>query len=108
MITIHTRHFPSKSFHAITLFPFIFYNGEPLKPHELRHEGIHLWQQAALLLIGFYLLYLLLWLINIIRYRDIINAYYAIPFERSAYALEGHQHLKNRQKAFDWLKRFKA
>ena len=52
-LLVNTRRFPPRRFHAITLFPFVFYNGERLNEREVRHETVHLWQQAALLLVGF-------------------------------------------------------
>ena len=52
-ITIHTRWFPAKGFHAITLFPVVFYRDGRLTPREVRHETVHLWQQATLLVVPF-------------------------------------------------------
>ena len=103
-LLIHTRRFPSRSFHAITLFPFVFYNGCPLTSTELRHETVHLWQQFALLFAGFYLLYLLFWLFNLLRLRDALRAYRQIPFERSAYLLEQRPRLRPSTMAFHWLR----
>ena len=41
-LMIHTRWFPPKGFYAITLFPFVFYNGRQLTAREQRHETVHL------------------------------------------------------------------
>lgn len=106
-ITIHTRRFPPKAFYAITLFPFIFYNGEPMTERDLRHETVHLWQQAALLMAPFYLLYLLFWVVNLVRYHDSMRAYREIPFERSAYHLEKESNSSRCTMAFDWIKQIK-
>ncbi len=105
-LLIRTRRFPPRSYHAITLFPFILYKGKALTESDLRHETVHLWQQLALLVVPFYLLYLLFWLFYLLRYRDHDRAYRAIPFERSAYRLESLSPLKRRQMAFDWLQCF--
>lgn len=102
-ILCHTCCFPPKAFHAITLFPFVFYNGEKLTDSELRHETIHLWQQLALLWVFFYLLYALFWIVNLVRYRDRYRAYREIPFERYAYARESNPHLTPLQMSFGWL-----
>ena len=101
---IHTRRFPSRRFHAITLFPFVFFNGQPLDDSELRHETVHLWQQMALLFVLFYMLYLAFWLLNIIRFRDPYRAYMNIPFERSAYILEKQQPVSPIRQSFHWLR----
>ena len=105
MITIHTRHFPPRGFYAISLFPVIFHRGEKLSERDLRHETVHLWQQAALLIVLFYVLYLIFWIIGLLRYRDKDRAYREIPFERSAYALESLPRQSGWQQAFDWIKR---
>jgi len=103
-LLIHTRRFPPRAYHAITLFPFVFYNGERLDEREVRHETVHLWQQAALLLVGFYLLYLLFWIWFLLRYRDFDKAYRSIPFERSAYLLEADKGVRPLVQAFHWMK----
>jgi len=103
-IVVHTRRFPSRQFHAITLFPFVFYNGERLSEQDLRHESVHIWQQVSLLLIPFYLLYGLFWLYGLLRWRNGHKAYWEIPFERSAYRLEHHKGLSHSTMAFDWMR----
>lgn len=103
-LIIHTRHFPPRRFHAITLFPFIFFNDSRITEQDIRHETVHMWQQVALLVLPFYLLYFLFWIVNLARYRDSMQAYYAIPFERSAYRLEKESHASKCTMAFDWLK----
>lgn len=103
-LTIRTRRFPPGNYFAITIFPFIFHKGE-LTDSDLRHERTHLWQQMALLVVPFYLLYFIFWIVNLIRYRDQHQAYRNIPFERSAYALEGEEKAKPLQMSFDWLQR---
>lgn len=82
----------------------MFYNVDTLDERTLRHETIHLYQQLFLLVIPFYLLYLLFWLIGLLRYRSHDRAYRAIPFERSAYRLESRTDLRWSTKAFDWLR----
>ena len=104
---IHTGHFPPRGFHAITIFPVIFYNGGRLSEQDIRHETIHLWQQATLFVIPFYLLYFLFWIVNLARYRNSHTAYRNIPFERSAYSLEKEKKIKPLKKAFDWTHHLK-
>ena len=107
-ILLHIRRFPPPGYHAITLFPLIIYRDSKLAPSELRHETIHLWQQAALLVVPFYLLYLLFWLAALLRFRNWHRAYRAIPFERSSYRLEGLNDLSPCTAAFDWLRCFRT
>ncbi|MBR6291550.1 MAG: hypothetical protein IKR33_01990 [Bacteroidales bacterium] len=103
-LTVHTKHFPLGNYQAITLFPVIFYKDRPLTERDIRHETVHLWQQALLLVVPFYLLYFLFWIFNLVRYRDQLRAYREIPFERSAYRLEGQPPKKPIRQAFDWIK----
>ena len=104
LLTVHTLHFPPRNFHAITIFPFIFYKGSALSEQDLRHETVHLWQQALLLVIPLYLLYLAFWIVNLLRYRNSDKAYCNIPFERSAYRLEGLEGVPPLKQATDWLR----
>lgn len=101
---IHNRHLPWGDYRAVTLFPFVLYKGEPLTEREVRHETVHLWQQAVLLVVPFYVLYLFFWAVNLVRFRNAGRAYREIPFERSAYRLEAKEGLAWMTMAFDWLK----
>lgn len=101
--TIHTRHIPRRGFHAITLFPVVLYRDEELSEAEVRHETVHLWQQAALLLVGFYVLYFVFWLIGLLRYRNSDRAYREIPFERSAYILESKSDVNPIRQSYHWI-----
>lgn len=103
-LLIHTRHFPPGDYRAITLFPCVLYKGPALTAREVRHEAVHLWQQAALLVVPFYVLYLFFWLLGLVRYRSWYRAYRAIPFECSAYRLETSPTLPWHTQAFDWLR----
>ena len=57
-----------------------------------------------MLVVPFYLLYLIFWLISLLRYRNWYCAYRAIPFECSAYRLEATTNLSPLTMAFDWLR----
>ena len=103
-LLIHTPHFPPRGYSAITLFPFVFHNEAAVSQRTLSHETVHLYQQLALLIVPFYLLYLLFWLIGLIRYRSQSRAYRSIPFERSAYRLETQPDPTAKACAFDWLR----
>lgn len=70
--------------YAITLWPFIFIRDEG-NQITINHESIHIKQQKELLVLGFYILYVLFWLVGVVKYRNFQKAYYEIPFEREAY-----------------------
>lgn len=104
---VHTRRFPPRRYHAVTLFPFVFYNGQPMDEIEIRHEVVHLWQQVALLIVGFYVLYFFFWLARVAVYRNLDKAYRGIPFERSAYIIEKQSAASPLKQSFHWLRCFK-
>ena len=82
---VHIRRFPIKGgFYAINLFGVIF-TVQELSAVELNHERIHTAQQRELLFIGFYLWYVVEWLLLLVRYRNGIKAYFNIRFEKEAY-----------------------
>ena len=103
---VRTSFLPFGSYHAVTLFPFVFYKGEPLEEWEIRHEYVHVCQQLTLLIVPFYLLYSFFWLYGLVRWRSAALAYRAIPFERSAYALQDITRPSFFRAALDWMHRF--
>ena len=52
----------------------------------INHETIHAVQQWELLFIFQWLLYVMFWLVGLVRYRDPVKAYRENPFEREAFA----------------------
>lgn len=90
---------------GMALYPFILIKDEGLKSNEilLRHERIHLKQQKELLVAPFYLIYLLCYLYNLVRFRKHHIAYMQIPFEREAYQHENEAGYLKRRKFWAWL-----
>lgn len=84
----------------MALFPFILIRDKGMVDDAvlINHERIHLRQQAELLVIPFYVLYLLNYLFNLFVYRNHHKAYMRIVFEREAYANEADTaYLKHRK-----------
>lgn len=79
-----------KGYVAITLFPVIILKDKYLKKDIvlLNHEKIHLRQQIELFIIGFYIWYVIEFLIRILKYKTWSEAYLNISFEREAYQNE--------------------
>jgi len=86
MKIIYSNIIPFKGYVAINLFGVLFARNE-YKGHisdvVINHEEIHTEQMRELLYIGFYLWYVIEWLIKLPFHK---NAYRAISFEREAYA----------------------
>ena len=86
---------------GITLYPFIFLRNKYKNNKKiLNHEKIHIEQQKELLIIGFYIWYLLEWIVRIFMKG---NAYKNIRFEKEAYSnADNLDYLKTRKK-YNWI-----
>jgi hypothetical protein len=99
---------------GITLWPFIIlreaYQNPLLKKRAARiinHESIHIKQQEEMLVIPFYVLYLLCYIWNILKYGGKINkAYRKIPFEQEAYVNEEDYDYLTTRRFWSWVKHF--
>ncbi len=91
---------PPKGFKCINLFGILFCR-RMLNKIDINHETIHTKQGQELLWIGFYLWYIIEYLIRLIMYRDTKLAYKNISFEREAYQND-LDYISNR-KHYNWL-----
>lgn len=84
MKIIYNNIIPFPGFAAINLFGVIFARKEcrPLSETTINHESIHTEQMKELLYAGFYLCYLVEWVVRLFMKG---NAYRNISFEREAY-----------------------
>ena len=75
---------------GITIFPFMFLKHKALRVNGvlINHESIHLRQQLELLIVPFYIIYILEFLIRLIKYKNWCLAYRNISFEREAFKNE--------------------
>lgn len=89
----------------MALFPFVLVKTEKLKHDEvlIRHETIHLRQAVELLVIPFYLLYLLNYIVNRVKYKSHHTAYMNIAFEREAYSNEQNTAYLKQRKLWAWM-----
>ena len=103
---------PIKGFYAMNLFGILFirkeYKDRPVSKRLINHESIHSAQArdfCKIIWIGyiiFYILYLLFWIIEIVR-PPIHKAYRDICFEKEAYTNEkDYKYLDNR-KRWSWM-----
>ncbi len=89
---------------AITLGPLVFSRGE-MSEETKTHESIHWQQYIETGIIGFLILYIIYWIIGLIKYRDGGVAYMLIPFEKERYENEKNQFYLLHRKRFNWIKR---
>ena len=102
-MVIHVRKLPfGGDFLAINLCGLIFALRD-LSPEELNHERIHTAQQRELLFLPFFLWYAAEWLVLMVRYRNRMEAYYRIRFEREAYRHQAEPDYLARRRHYHYL-----
>lgn len=98
---------------GIVLFGFVFLNKKSklLKKEELtlllNHERIHIRQQLELLILPFFILYVVEWLVLLVRYKNRNQAYLNISFEKEAYANASNLNYLSNRKPYFWLRYWK-
>ena len=104
MKVIYNSILPIPGFTAMNLCGLILARREckPLQKVTLRHEAIHTTQMRETLYVGFYLLYLLEWLVKLFIYGK--EAYRNISFEREAYRYAAYENYLEERRAYAWLR----
>lgn len=100
------RNFTPKNISGIALFPFIIVGEKKLKddPAFIMHEKIHIRQQAELLVIFFFILYVTEFLLLLLKYKNARQAYLNISFEREAYENETNYNYLKTRNLFSFIK----
>lgn len=108
MIVIVFKYLIPKEFRGFTFFPFVFLSDKKDKSHKvlLNHERIHIRQQVELLMLPFFIWYVLEFLVRFVKCGDRRKAYYAISFEREAYANEKDLDYLKKRSFWSFLKYF--
>lgn len=103
MKVIYNNIIPFRDFTAMNLFGFIFAREEykPLSKRTLNHEAIHTAQMKELLYVGFYLWYVIEWLVKLFIYGK--EAYRNVSFEREAYQYAGYEGYLSIRKRYRWI-----
>lgn len=110
MKIIYNNIIPFKGFNAINLFGILFArkDGE-VTDRTIRHEQIHTMQQKELLWVGFYVWYMVEWLIRVLFTEDRFSkmAYFNISFEREAYMYQNVEKYAEYREHYRWIKLIK-
>lgn len=103
MKVIYNNIIPFRGFTAMNLFGLIFARKEyePLSKQTLNHEAIHTAQMRELLYIGFYIWYVVEWLVKLFIYGK--EAYRNVSFEREAYQYAGYEGYLSIRKRYRWI-----
>lgn len=96
---------PFKGFRAINLFGILFVRGNAyVSDRTINHESIHTAQMKEMLYVGFYLWYVVEWLVRLVMYLDFDKAYRNISFEREAYEYDENMEYLRERESFAWIK----
>ncbi|KXB40600.1 hypothetical protein HMPREF1870_01683 [Bacteroidales bacterium KA00344] len=96
---------PPKNYDAINIMGLLFCRKFTIiTPDIVRHEQIHTRQMVELLFVGFYIWYLIEWLIRLPMKG---NAYHNLCFEREAYDNMDDEHYLRRRKPYAWMKYYR-
>lgn len=100
------RHFFYRNYVGLCLWPFIFLRNASLLQDKalINHERIHFRQQAEMLVVFFYLLYLLEWVAKSAYYLNGYRGYRNISFEREAYLHEKDLSYLESRRPFHFLR----
>lgn len=103
MKIIYNNLIPFPGFKAINLFGILFARkGEIINEKTILHESIHTAQMKEMLYLGFYLWYIIEWIIKLFIYGG--NSYRNISFEKEAYNNEDNPKYLETRKHYSWLK----
>lgn len=93
---------PPKGFKAINLFGYIFArHGVIIDFRTINHEAIHAAQMREMGYVLFYIVYVLEWLIKLLKYgRD---SYWHLSFEREAYYNEICTNYLETRRRYAWI-----
>lgn len=102
MIKKRTKNFPPNGYHAVTIFPFLFYKGE-LTQKDILHESVHERQYGICVIIGFLLLGLKLYFFDSLPTWPFL----ILPFILFyivwgiGFKIKGYDHMKMEQNAYN-------
>ena len=88
---------------AITLWPFIIIKYDNIPQEIINHELIHIAQCNELFIIGFYIIFIIEFIFNTIKYRDRYKAYCSSMFEKEAYAYMSDLNYLNKRHYYAWF-----
>ena len=102
MKIIRTKYIPLRGFSAINLLGILFVHpGVYLAQELVNHERIHTAQILEMGIIGFYVWYVVEWMVRLLRRG---NAYRKISFEREAYDNQRDLDYLQHRRHYAWRK----
>lgn len=95
---------PWLNVNAMAIYPVVLIKDHNRKRDAvlINHEKIHLKQQLELLILPFYLIYLINYVINLVKFKNHDQAYRNIVFEKEAYQREKDLDYLVHRKLWSW------
>lgn len=103
--TVYCSWFPLKGNIAITILWWMVVRKDKankLSPVVINHEHIHYAQERELWYVGFYVLYVFMFIANMLVVWDWDKAFRRIPFEEEAYANAASLNYLENRRRFAW------
>lgn len=107
MNIIRNKYIPFGGFRAINLFGVLFVKGNSyISQQTINHESIHTAQMKELAYIGFYLWYVIEWIVRVLITKDRLShrAYRNISFEREAYSRQSDTSYLTYRMRYAWIR----
>lgn len=107
MKIIRNKYIPFGGFRAINLFGVLFVKGNAyISQQTINHESIHTAQMIELAYIGFYLWYVIEWIIRVLITKDRFShmAYRNISFEKEAYSCQSDASYLTYRMRYAWIR----
>lgn len=104
MIIVKNKIIPFGSYTTINLFGILFTKSDYLNPMTINHERIHTKQMLELLMVGYYLWYIIEYIIVRFCHKKQNDAYHDISFEEEAHNNDNNLHYLDNRKHFAWWK----
>ena len=104
MIIVRNNIIPPKGYKCINICSILFVRKNViLNEYIINHEKIHTKEIIENFIVGFYVLYCIFYIINIIKYKNHEDAYRNIPFEREAYENEKDLAYLSKRTVYAWI-----
>nr|UWG13669.1 MAG: hypothetical protein [Bacteriophage sp.] len=104
MIIVKNKIIPFGSYTTINLFGILFTKSDYLSLITINHERIHTKQMLELLIVGYYLWYIIEYIIVRFCHKKQNDAYHDISFEEEAHNNDNNLHYLDNRKHFAWWK----
>lgn len=106
---IYNKWLPTKGFVAMNLCGILLVRKEFQLDEELiNHETIHTHQQREMLFLPFFVWYLVEYLVRLCQYRNRMQAYRNISFEREAYNHGNDLNYLKQRRHYAWISYLKT